>query len=213
MKRAVRFFAVMLALIMCMSCAVAEGHGPIDFSDSEAKAANLFLSNFTEVGVRRLDSFPSDMELVDFAHDHLWFNSNDEYEYGEYYNGNNCRVSDDRIQGIVDKYFYYVPKRVELSETRFDYDGEYYYHCETGGWINDGFAHVVSICPMEDDMYYISFLIYGGGNYWKNEVMGWSVSMIEAEYGAPTGFGAAMVHAEDLSDRSTYKLVSFARLW
>jgi len=209
-----KLVSCIMALVFMFGCTagLATNYAPIDFTDEEAAAANLFLSNFTEVGVVSLDSFPSDMDLVDFAHDHLWFNDNDSFEYGEYFGENNCRVPDDRIQEIVDKYFYYRPKRVELSETRFDYRDGYYYHCETGGWINSGFAHVVSISPIGDDMYYMSFLIFGDANYWDNSVMSWSIEEIEAQYGEYAGYGVACVYAADLSDRSTYKIVSFARL-
>lgn len=208
-----RYLSILAAVILMMSmCAGACAYAPMDFTDKQAAAANLFLSNFTEVGVQNLSSFPDDMDLVDFAHDHMWFNDHDAFEYGEYFGDNNCRVADDRIQEIVDKYFYYRPKRVELSETRFDYRDGYYYHCETGGWINDGFAHVISICPAGDDMYYVSFYIFAGGNYWENDVMSMSLGEIIEDYGAPTGYGAAMIYAEDLSDRSTYKLVSYTRL-
>ena len=209
MKKFVRFAAVILLVLACVgSTAFASAYQPIDFNEEQAAAANLFLSNFTEVGVRNISSFPSDQEMVDFAHDHMWFNDSDSFEYGEYSNGNNCRVSDDRIQEIVDKYFYYRPKRVDLSQTRFDYHDGYYYHCETGGWINDGFAHVISICPTgEENIYFVSFLIFGGGNYWENSVMNWSLEQIEAEYDYISGYGSAMIYAENLSDRSTYKII------
>ncbi len=207
-----KVFAMIIAvLIMCMpAAAFASAYAPMHFSDAQAAAANLFLSNFTEIGVRSIDAYPDDMELVDFAHDHLWFNDNDSFEYGEYFGENNCRVSDDKILYMVEKYFYYVPQQLDLSQTRFDYDGEYYYHCETGGWINDGFAHVVSICPLGDDKYFVSFCIFGGGNYWKNSVMSMGYAEIEAEFGAPTGYGSAVIYAEDLADRSTYKMISYA---
>lgn len=211
MKKLVSCILALVFMCGCMA-GLATDYAPMDFSENEAAAANLFLSNFTEVGVTYLGSFPSDKELVDFAHDHLWFNDYDSFEYGEYFGDNNCRVPDDRIQEIVDKYFYYKPKRVELSETRFDYRDGYYYHCETGGWINSGFAHVTQICPLDENIYYMSFMVFGGGNHWTNDVMRWSLSEINSEFGYISGYGAACVYATDLSDRSTYKLISFAML-
>ncbi len=212
MKSFVRIFVSLVLCLLCASsAALASDYASIDFTDKQAAAANLFLSNFTEVGVRSISSYPDDMELVDFAHDHLWFNSHDSFQYGEYFNDNNCRVSDDRILSIVDKYFYDVPWEIDLSQTRFDYDGEYYYHCETGGWMNDGFAHVVSICPIGDDKYFVAFYVFGGGNYWENAVMSMSLSEIVAEHGAPCGYGSAIIYADDLADRSTYKMISFSR--
>ena len=78
---------------------------PIELTGEEAGAVNLFLSNFTEIGLDRCGTYGNDMDLVDFAHDHMWFNNYDEFEYGEYANENNCRVSDDKIQDIINRYF------------------------------------------------------------------------------------------------------------
>ena len=213
MRRFLIFFSLLIALILCLAPSVSaeSTFAPIDVTEEQAAAANLFLSNFTEVGVDSIGSWHEDIDLVDFAHDHIWFNDHDAYEYGEYSGGNNCRVSDDDIQRLVDKYFYDAPV-VDLTQTRFDYIDGYYYHCETGGWTDCGFAHTVSICPLGDDTYFISFLIFGGGNFWDNSVMDDSLSEIETEFGHPGGYGSALVHAEDLSDRSAYQLISYAAL-
>ncbi len=212
MKKLLRILAVLTVLMLCSAPALASAYEPVSLTAEQRAAANLFLSNFTEIGVRSLESYEDDMNLVDFAHDHLWFNDHDAYEYGEYSGENNCRVSDERIQEIIDKYFY-DSREVDLSQTRFDYIDGYYYHCETGGWTPDGFAHVVSACPTaEEDIYFFSFLIFGGGNYWDNSVMEQTLDQIEDVYYFPGGYGCALVHAEDLSDRSTYQLISYSKL-
>ncbi|MBQ2957054.1 MAG: hypothetical protein IJE08_11395 [Clostridia bacterium] len=206
-----KLFPAVLALLMLLMPlpVMAEGCLPRALTADEAAAANLFLSNFTETGIRSCSSYSDDMVLVDFAHDHMWFNSQSSYEYGEYSRGNNCRVSDDRIQTIIDKYFY-DSYPVDLSETRFDYIDGYYYHCETGGWTSCGFAHAVSICPIGDNQYFVLFYIYGGGNHWENSILSASTEEIEALYGAPGGCGSALIYAEDLADRSTYKMISYS---
>ncbi len=214
MRKGFKIFSVLLALLPCFchtALANEAYYTPIDATNEELAAANLFLSNFTEVGMDSVGAWYDEEALVDFAHDHIWFNDHDEYEYGEYFGDNNCRVSDKDIQHIIDKYFYDAPQ-VDLSQTRFDYRDGYYYHCETGGWTDCGFAHTVSICPIGDDTYFISFMVFGGGYYWDNSVMDDTLSQIESAYGHPNGYGCALIHAEDLSDRSTYKMISYSSL-
>ena len=210
-----KLFSALLASIFLLLCfapaSMASAYDPISLTTEERAAANLFLSNFTEIGMKSVSNWSYDQELVDFAHDHLWFNAQNSFEFGEYGDYNNCRVSDDRIQGIIDKYFY-DSRPVDLSQTRFDYVDGYYYHCETGGWTPCGFAHTVSICPIGDDTYFVSFMIFGGGSDWDNSVMDDSLDEIEAAFGHPNGYGSALIHAEDLSDRSTYRMVSYAAL-
>lgn len=210
MKRLVICLVVCVAVLLG-GTAWAYDYSPMDLSVEEKAAVNLFLSNFTEIGDKSYDAYGDDMNLVDFAHDHMWFNDNDEFEYGEYDNENNCRVADDRIQEIVDNYFYY-PREVDLSQTRYDYADGYYYGCETGGFVNSGFAHVVSVCPIDDGNYFVAFMVFAGGENWDNSVMEMPMDEIEAEYGHPTGYGSAIIHAEDLCDRDTYRMISFGRV-
>lgn len=211
MKKLTVCIAICMALLALISTATAEEYMSLALTAEERAAANLFLSNFTETGISEIDDYLDDMQLVDFAHDHLWFNDNDSFEYGEYSNGNNCRVSDDRIQEIVDKYFY-GPRQVDLSCTRYDYADGYYYHCETGGFVPDGFAYVTGICPIGDGVYFVSFMVFGGGNMWDNSVLDDPLSDIVDSYGHPNGYGSALIHADDLADRSTYRMIAFSRL-
>ncbi len=212
MKQFIRRSLILFILIALTAVsASASSYAPLALTEEESAAVNLFLSNFTEVGMERISDWGNDIERVDFAHDHLWFNAQSSYEFGEYAGENNCRVSDDRIQEIADKYFY-DSYPLDLTQTRFDYADGYYYHCETGGWTDCGFAHVISLCPVGDDTYFAAFLIFGGGYDWNNDVMDDTMEEIEAAYGHPSGYGSALIHAEDLSDRSTYRLISYSRL-
>jgi len=204
---------IALALILALApMAVAEERGPLSLTEKEHYAVNLFLSNFTEIGIDEISTYEfDDKPLVDFAHDHLWFNDYDSFEYGEYFGGNNCRVPDDRIQEIINKYFL-DPRTVDLSQTRFDYDGEYYYHCETGGWTSCGFAMNTSVCPIEDGYYYVSFMVFAGGEFWDNSALNLSLDEAWEQFGHPCGYGSALISAENLADRSTYKMINYGTI-
>ena len=197
-----RKIVFLLVFILCLTpAAMAENY-----------AMNLFLSNFTEVGVEQVDTHTHRDALVDFAHDHMWFNDHEAYEYGEYENDNNCRVSDDRILEIIDNFFYAADVNEEiLDQTRYDYDGEYYYHCETGGWNNCGFAHTINVYPAGEDKYFVSFLVFENGESWENDVLDDNLDEIIAVRGEPVSYGSALIYAEDLADRSTFKMISYSR--
>lgn len=207
-----KIICCLLALMLCMtSAAFASTYDPMELTVEQSAAMNLFLSNFTEVAVEKIEDRSGDMMLVDFAHDHLWMNDYESFEYGDYDGDLNCRVSDDRIQEIINKYFY-DPTKVDLTQTRFDYEDGYYYHTETGGWLNAGFAHTLSLCSIGEDKYFVSFYVFGGGDSWENDVMDDTLDEIEAAFHHPTGYGSALIYATDLSDRSTYRMISFSRV-
>lgn len=209
MSKFCKSFLVLL-LILCCTSAFAESYAPMGLTERQNYAMNLFLSNFTEVGVQQIDCSSNEKALVDFAHDHLWFNSYDSFEYGDYLGGNNCRVSDDRIQEIIHEYFLYPYENIDLSQTRFDYDGEYYYHCETGGWNDYGFAHALNVYPIGHDQYFVSFAVFCSGESWNNDVMNGELSELLAAYGEPYTYGSALIYAETLSERSSYRLISYS---
>ena len=206
-----RYYRRTIILLLCLSLLLAQtalASGVVNLSGDERYAMNLFLSNFTEVG-SDVAFTGGDAALVDFAHDHLWFNDYDSFEYGEYSNGNNIRVSDDRIQKIINRYFVGAPQ-VDLSQSRFDYDGEYYYHTETGGGTNGGFALTLSVYSAGDDRYYVSFLTFGVDDRWDNDDLKLNFVDAEMRFGVPTRGGHAWIAASDLSDHSTYKMISFS---
>lgn len=207
MKLLRRIIPVLLVLSLCLA-QTALATGALNLTAEERHAMNLFLSNFTEVG-SDVAYYGPDEALVDFAHDHMWFNSYDSYEYGDYFNGNNCRVSNKKIQDIINRYFACAPQ-VDLSQTRFDYDGKYYYHQETGGWTNDGFAITLDAYDGGCNTYYVSFLTFGAGNYWTNDVMWLSLAEAERQYGTTYRGGHAWITATNLADRSTYRMISFS---
>ena len=207
MKRLKRIALILLTLILCLA-QPALASGVENLSDSQRQSVNLFLSNFTEVG-KDIAFYSPDSALVDFAHDHLWFNDYEAFEYGEYENGSNCRVSDEHIQEIIDHYFDDAP-RVDLSQSRFDYDGEYYYHTETGGESNAGFALTLNVYSVGENRYYVSFLTFGEGEDWDAGDLNLSFVDAEMKFGVPAHGGHAWITASDLSDRSTYRMLSFS---
>lgn len=210
-KRLCRILALSLALLAAFAFAsIAESHAPLSLSANQYYAVNLFLSNFTELSLDHIAATSEDQELVDFAHDHLWFNAYDSFEYGEYENENNCRVSDDRIQQIVDKYFFCAPT-VNLRQTRFDYDGEYYYHLETGGMSSSGLALTSSVLPIGNDQYFVSFVVFCDGGLWENDALNLSLDEAWETFSGPSDFGHAIVHTTDLSDRSAYRMIAYQR--
>ena len=206
-----RQFRRTIVFLLCFALLLTQAalaSGVVNLSDDARYAMNLFLSNFTEVG-SDISFTSGDAALVDFAHNHIWFNDYDSFEYGEYFNGNNARVSDDRIQGIIDRFFYKAP-RVDLSQSRFDYDGEYYYHAETGGGANGGFALTLNIYAADDNRYYVSFLTFGADGNWDNDSLKLTFAAAEMQFGVPAHGGHAWITADDLSDRSTYRMISFS---
>ena len=207
MKQLRQIALIFLALILCLA-QTAFASGVVNLSDSERLSMNLFLSNFTEVG-NDVTFHSPDAALVDFAHDHLWFNDHEAFEYGEYENGNNCRVSDEHIQEIIDHYFEGA-SRVDLSQSRFDYDGKYYYHAETGGGANGGFALTLNVYAADDNRYYVSFLTFGVDDNWDNDNLKMNFADAEMQFGVPAHGGHAWITASDLSDRSTYRMISFS---
>ncbi len=205
-----KLVSVLLLVLLLAPAALAESHAPIALTDDIYAACNLFLSNFTEAGYDEIPEFPDDGLLVDFAHDHLWFNSNDAFEHGEYFGGNNCRVSDERIYPIVDKYFYAKPRQLEMIESAYDYRDDYLYSCQTGCFTKSGFALTTSITPLEEDQYFASILIFGAGEHWENDALTLTLDEAWEQFGKPYTCRHAVVYATDLADRSTYKLVSYS---
>ena len=75
-----RLCACLLALLLLAPAANADEVYPKALTAQEYQTLNLFLSNFTEVGIGEISSSSPDQALVDFAHDHLWCNRHDDFE-------------------------------------------------------------------------------------------------------------------------------------
>lgn len=203
-----RKLGILLLIFLLGLNATALASGAVNLNSAERYTMNLFLSNFTEVGSDVRSSGP-DRDRVDFAHDHLWFNDRDSFEYGEFANDMNCRVPDGRIQEIIDKYFY-EPENADLSDTRFPYEDGYYYHEETGGASNMGFALTLGAYETEPGIYYAAFLTFAPGMPRDSGDLRLSLAEAEEKFGIPQHGGRAWIAAGDLSNRSTYRIIDFA---
>ena len=202
---------------------VCDGCEGVLLEDDELYNVNLFLTNFTEQGML----YPADVleaagmadyELVNFAIEHIWFNRQDYLEWGEYFNGNNVRLSEEYIPAVCQKYFGRTP--VLIHDVDYDIANKHYYWQETGGHVPMGFANLHSISDMGGGRYRVGFCVYGMGMEWDDDVY----SMDERDlvhshleyfngelnaYGTrynPRGNAIINVHGGSLSDRSTWTL-------
>ncbi len=66
-----------------------------------------------------------------------------------------------------------------------DYDGGYYYHEETGGTSNMGFALTLDACESEPGIYYVAFLTVASGLAWNNGDLKLSLADAEAKFDIP----------------------------
>ncbi|MBQ9009139.1 MAG: SH3 domain-containing protein [Clostridia bacterium] len=129
---------------------------------------NLFLTAFTDTwfggnGAFTMEEY-GERDLVDFAVDTL-FNRNREYgEWGDY----NVRIDGQEIPQIVDRYF---GVSVNVTDTRYWYQGGYYYSQETGGRSTGGFAILDGVEVLESGLYRVAFTVYGEGESWKPEAV------------------------------------------
>lgn len=189
----------------------------------EAYNIDLFLTNFTEqyfcspYGYFDVDT-ASDAELVQFAIEHIWFNRQDRLEWGEWGEGEdayNVRLSDEFIVPACEKYFGRAPEN--LHPLYMDYFGGYYYWTETGGHVPGGFAQMYDIKRVGADQYKVAFCVYGQGCDWDNSVYGLGERELWRRH--PEHFskyqprGCAVFTAEDLLDRSSWKLESICMDW
>lgn len=189
----------------------------------EYRNVNRFLTGFTEqfflspCGYWEAET-ATDAELVQFAIEHIWFNRKDRLEWGEWGTGEdayNVRLSDEFIAPVCEKYFGRVPEN--LYPLYMDYFGGYYYWTETGGHIPGGFALMNEIERVGADRYRAEFFVYGQGYGWENDVYRMDAIDVACEYPEylsryqPTG--CAVFTAEDLKDRSTWKLEEMCMDW
>lgn len=179
---------------------------------------NLFLSNFTEQGFLWrggcYDSGYTDPALLtEFAVDHCWFNRPKQLEWGDYFNGNNVRVSEDQVAPIVKKYFGVSIK--PSHDLRFiDYKKGYYYWEETGGHTSDGFACQYHVETYGGQYYVVWFGVFGGGEHWETDECydEWrDASAAYPAYGDVTkGRAVIDVGSGGLNDRSTWRIERYA---
>ena len=189
-----------------------------DPSARERYNFNLFLSNFTETGfLWRSGCYskaapPDTALLTEFAVNHCWFNRQSRIEWAEdqYFNGNNVRLPENQIVPIVKKYFGETIKP-NHKLAYIDYRDGYYYWEETGGHTSDGFACLTGVEQLDDTRFCVAFNIYGGGEYWDNDVCYYTAQQAAKAYPTYDGsayYGRAVIDTGDsgASDRSDWSL-------
>ena len=184
-----------------------------NLTDQERYNINLFLSNFTEAdfawdkGYFTLDD---DAAMVDFAINHVWFNQQDKIEWLDDFDEFNVRLDTKYIKPVTEKYFGVEPKCYAPTWVCWIDSG--YFWTETGGHVPSGFAQETAVQTMDDGYYDVWFEVCGDGDNWTNECCGWTLEQARAAYPCEKiSVGYACIYAEDLSDRSTFKLVKYAK--
>lgn len=204
--------------------AAAIAYADVEWTDEVYYNVNLFLSNFTEqwlvspAGVFDAEK-ATDAELVQFAIEHIWFNRQDDIEWGDWGEGAyNVRLSDEHIAPVCEKYFGRAPEN--LWPLYMDYSGGYYYWLETGGHIPGGFAQASEIERLGPQDYRVIFSVYGQGMAWDESVYGMGERALAHEHPEyfskyqPRGSAVFTVgEGGSLSDRSGWKLKSLCLDW
>lgn len=204
--------------------ATAIAHKDVEWSEQEYYNVNLFLTNFTEqyfaspVGYFDVNA-ANDAEMVQFAIEHIWFNRQDDLEWGEWGNGSyNVRLSDQYIAPVCEKYFGRAPEN--LSPLYMDYSGGYYYWLETGGHVPGGFAQASEMVQIGPDSYRVVFSVYGQGMAWDESVYGMGERRLAHEHPEyfskyqPRGSAVFTVgEGGSLTDRSGWKLKNLCMDW
>lgn len=174
---------------------------------------NLFLSYFTEGGFASATGFfeaGDEKQMVDFAVEHIWFNQHEKVERFEMEwiddKPYNVRVDKELVRPVCEKYFGYAPR--ELSSDYYDEVDGFFRWMETGGHGSDEFAQVTSVSALGDDRYAAYFESYGSYHWMENDCCHMTIDEVREEY-PPYHIGYAEIVAEDLDDRSTYKLLRY----
>ena len=190
----------------------------VDLTDKQRYNINLFLSNFTEAGFMLNgcydESYEDNAALTVFGIEHCWFNRPNSVEWGEYFDGNNVRVSEDAISSVVKKYFGISRFKPDHSRVPHDYRKGYYYWQETGGNTKMGFACLHNVEKLGGGRYCVWFNIFDMGNDWDNDVCYYKTWEAEEAYPTdgfiPQGRAVIDVGSGGLGDRSDWKLVRYA---
>ncbi|MBQ8507769.1 MAG: SH3 domain-containing protein [Clostridia bacterium] len=202
----------------------------VDLSEKERYNVNLFLTNFTEQGMLAPSGVletasMEDHQLVEFAVEHIWYNRQDYLEWGDFFNGNNVRLSDAYIPAVCQKYFGRTP--LLIHDSIYDMADNHYYWQETGGHAPMGFANLFAISHMGGGRYRVSFCVYGQGMEWEDDVYSLGERELahahpeyfngeETIYGTkynPYGNAIINVNGGSLSDRSSWTLERLVLDW
>lgn len=171
------------------------------------QAANLFLSNFTELpltGCFEPQTAP-DSALIGFAVEHIRRNQPDAVEYGTWPEGN-ARVPGNLVDAVLAAYLD-TALRGEADTAPYIAQDGYHYWASAGGPDNSGFACVTSVASAGDGLYMAIFDVYGAGAAWGSEAHRLTGSQAQQAYGPAQCRGMALFTAANPADRSSYRLV------
>ena len=205
------------ALALALICAV--GASAESLTSKQRYNINLFLSNFTEQGFCFRDGECFEIDdlntamMTEFAVEHCWFNRQSQLEWGDYFNGNNVRLPESQIAPVVEKYFG-VSIAANHNLDYIDYKNGYYYWEETGGHTPNGFACLYDFEYLGKGLYRVYFDVFGGGEYWDNDVCYYTNSQAREAYPPYgediSGYAVIDTGKSGLDDRSDWNLQTYA---
>lgn len=185
----------------------------ITLAENQRYNVNLFLSNFSEQcfavpegAYIRGESDPR-ME-VDFAINHIWFNKENQLEWGEW-GEYNVRLPANKVNATAEKY---LEKSIrDQNSNHFMLYEKYYYWTETGGHTNDGFVSCDLVEQLDENRVGVYFHVYGSGEKWKNDVCYLRPDEIGEKYWSSLqGHAVINLDGGDLYDRSSWYLERYA---
>lgn len=206
-----RILAALLGfLLLTAVCAQAEYVG---VNDDARKSVNIFLSNFTEQGIRDFEAAQAtDAELCEFAARHILINRPQWVERGswscdgEYLN---ARVPDAHVPQIAQLYTGRTPGQM-TSQYMLHVDGCYYF--SEGAPLDIGFASMSAVQTLSDGCVGVYFGCYGQGWGWSNADCALRPEEAAARYpDCPVYPGYAVIDLGGAplgTDRSAWHLVS-----
>lgn len=179
--------------------------------EAEFENINRFLTAFTEQYFLSPAGYfdmavASDQEMVQFAIEHIWFNHNENVEWGEW-GENNVRLSDEFIAPVCEEYFGRAP--AAMDSLYMDYTDGYYYWQETGGHVPGGFARMHYFERVGEEQYRVTFTVHGMYGGWDESVFAMTSAELaeHPEYmGSYQPVGSAVFTAPDIFDLSTWEL-------
>jgi len=202
---------VTIAAVLCMLTLTALGeYAPVGVNAKARYNINLFLSNFSETGMTFYSAERhTDAQLVDFAIFHTWFNRQDRIERGQW-GEDNCRMSDQYVTEITDRYFGVVPDSLIPSHIRCR--NGYYYWQTTGGYMGMGVAILSHVEDLGGGRYGVYFGCYGEGAFWAADDCSLRPEQAAKKFAdSPVHPGYAVINTwgGTLEDRSTWTLEQY----
>ncbi len=171
------------------------------------QAANLFLSNFTEIDLTGCFDPPQAPAeaLIGFATAHIQMNQPDQIAYGAWPQGN-VRVAAGCVDRVLASYLG-VTFSGDADLSPYACEEGYYYWTANGEQKNGGFACITALAEAGDGRYMALFDVYGAGAAWDEQVYPYSATQAQQAYGPAQCQGMALFSAADITDRSGYRLL------